>query len=143
MGGTSVIKCHNGQMEDALTPNEPQVANSANDARVLRTAASITERRICEVGSTKKRKNTVFPGHIVHSVLARVAVGRPSSSFAGASSILGCLAPCSRAPAQCYEAPASPFVLVGNRRVKENLSDRPPPAPQAGLSPPCLRPLPL
>lgn len=40
--------------------HEPQVANLANDARVLRTLASVTERRICEEARKNKRKNQVF-----------------------------------------------------------------------------------
>lgn len=41
--------------------NEPQVANSANDARVLRTLASTAKRRICEEAHTEKGKNTAYP----------------------------------------------------------------------------------
>lgn len=40
--------------------NESQAANSANDARVLRTLASTTKCRIGEEVHTKKGKNTVY-----------------------------------------------------------------------------------
>lgn len=105
---SAAIKCHNRKMENPENAtdvylNEPQVANSANDARVLRTLASTAKRRICEEAHTEKGKNTAYPWNLVHSMLTPVAIGHPSSFFASTPSILRCLVPCSRAPLQCCE----------------------------------------